>query len=119
MEHVIKPIIPAQYLDDKTIYHLNPSGRFVIGGPHGDAGLTGRKIIIDTYGGWGAHGGENFLFVFVSRSPFSPFPRVCFVVVVSVDGVAFVVVGRCFVVFVSVAVSVAPGPGRSPSPQPP
>ena len=60
MEHVIKPVIPAQYLDDKTIYHLNPSGRFVIGGPHGDAGLTGRKIIIDTYGGWGAHGGGAF-----------------------------------------------------------
>jgi len=59
-EHVIKPIVPAQYLDDKTIYHLNPSGRFVIGGPHGDAGLTGRKIIIDTYGGWGAHGGGAF-----------------------------------------------------------
>lgn len=60
MEHVIKPVIPAEYLDDKTIYHLNPSGRFVIGGPHGDAGLTGRKIIIDTYGGWGAHGGGAF-----------------------------------------------------------
>merc|ERR1740136_406435 len=60
MEHVIKPVIPAKYLDDKTIYHLNPSGRFVIGGPHGDAGLTGRKIIIDTYGGWGAHGGGAF-----------------------------------------------------------
>merc|ERR1712071_192394 len=45
---------------DNTIYHLNPSGRFVIGGPHGDAGLTGRKIIIDTYGGWGAHGGGAF-----------------------------------------------------------
>jgi len=60
MEHVIKPIVPAKYLDDKTIYHLNPSGRFVIGGPHGDAGLTGRKIIIDTYGGWGAHGGGAF-----------------------------------------------------------
>jgi len=60
MEHVIKPVIPANYLDDKTIYHLNPSGRFVIGGPHGDAGLTGRKIIIDTYGGWGAHGGGAF-----------------------------------------------------------
>jgi len=60
MEHVIKPIVPAEYLDDKTIYHLNPSGRFVIGGPHGDAGLTGRKIIIDTYGGWGAHGGGAF-----------------------------------------------------------
>eukprot|EP00455_Lapot_gusevi_P004832 TRINITY_DN11_c0_g1_i3.p1 TRINITY_DN11_c0_g1~~TRINITY_DN11_c0_g1_i3.p1 ORF type:complete len:250 (+),score=110.43 TRINITY_DN11_c0_g1_i3:73-822(+) len=60
MEHVIKPVVPAQYLDEKTIYHLNPSGRFVIGGPHGDAGLTGRKIIIDTYGGWGAHGGGAF-----------------------------------------------------------
>ncbi|KAG4982138.1 hypothetical protein AAZX31_10G051800 [Glycine max] len=59
-EHVIKPVIPAEYLDDKTIFHLNPSGRFVIGGPHGDAGLTGRKIIIDTYGGWGAHGGGAF-----------------------------------------------------------
>jgi len=60
MEHVIKPVVPSKYLDDKTIYHLNPSGRFVIGGPHGDAGLTGRKIIIDTYGGWGAHGGGAF-----------------------------------------------------------
>ena len=60
MEHVIKPVVPAKYLDDKTIFHLNPSGRFVIGGPHGDAGLTGRKIIIDTYGGWGAHGGGAF-----------------------------------------------------------
>lgn len=59
-EHVIKPVVPAQYLDEKTIYHLNPSGRFCIGGPHGDAGLTGRKIIIDTYGGWGAHGGGAF-----------------------------------------------------------
>ena len=59
-EHVIKTVVPAEYLDDKTIYHLNPSGRFVIGGPHGDAGLTGRKIIIDTYGGWGAHGGGAF-----------------------------------------------------------
>jgi S-adenosylmethionine synthetase len=60
MEHVIKPVVPAKYIDDKTIYHLNPSGRFVIGGPHGDAGLTGRKIIIDSYGGWGAHGGGAF-----------------------------------------------------------
>lgn len=60
MEHVIKQVVPEKYLDDKTIYHLNPSGRFVIGGPHGDAGLTGRKIIIDTYGGWGAHGGGAF-----------------------------------------------------------
>lgn len=50
-EHVIKPVVPAKYLDANTIFHLNPSGRFVIGGPHGDAGLTGRKIIIDTYGG--------------------------------------------------------------------
>ncbi|KAJ6762513.1 S-ADENOSYLMETHIONINE SYNTHETASE [Salix purpurea] len=58
--HVIKPVIPEKYLDEKTIFHLNPSGRFVIGGPHGDAGLTGRKIIIDTYGGWGAHGGGAF-----------------------------------------------------------
>jgi S-adenosylmethionine synthetase len=59
-EHVIKPVVPAKYLDDKTVYHLNPSGRFVIGGPHGDAGLTGRKIIVDSYGGWGAHGGGAF-----------------------------------------------------------
>ena len=51
MEHVIKPVIPAKYLDEKTIYHLNPSGIFIIGGPQGDAGLTGRKIIVDTYGG--------------------------------------------------------------------
>lgn len=60
VQHVIRPVVPAEYLDEKTIYHLNPSGRFVIGGPHGDAGLTGRKIIIDTYGGWGAHGGGAF-----------------------------------------------------------
>jgi len=59
-EHVIKPVVPAKYLDEKTVYHLNPSGRFVIGGPHGDAGLTGRKIIVDSYGGWGAHGGGAF-----------------------------------------------------------
>merc|ERR1711987_36572 len=60
MEKVVKEVIPAQYLDENTVYHLNPSGRFIIGGPHGDAGLTGRKIIIDTYGGWGAHGGGAF-----------------------------------------------------------
>jgi S-adenosylmethionine synthetase len=60
MEHVVKPIVPAKYLDHNTIYHLNPSGRFIIGGPQGDAGLTGRKIIVDTYGGWGAHGGGAF-----------------------------------------------------------
>jgi S-adenosylmethionine synthetase len=59
-EHVIKPVVPANLLDSRTIYHLNPSGRFVIGGPQGDAGVTGRKIIIDTYGGWGAHGGGAF-----------------------------------------------------------
>jgi len=60
MEHVIKAVIPAKMLDSHTIFHLNPSGRFVIGGPQGDAGVTGRKIIIDTYGGWGAHGGGAF-----------------------------------------------------------
>merc|ERR1711988_339463 len=60
MEQVIKPIVPAKYLDAKTIYHLNPSGKFTIGGPEGDGGLTGRKVIIDTYGGWGAHGGGAF-----------------------------------------------------------
>jgi S-adenosylmethionine synthetase len=60
IEHVIKHVIPNKYLTEETIYHLNPSGRFVIGGPHGDAGLTGRKIIVDTYGGWGAHGGGAF-----------------------------------------------------------
>lgn len=59
-DKVINQVIPANLLDDKTIYHLNPSGRFTIGGPMGDAGLTGRKIIIDTYGGWGAHGGGAF-----------------------------------------------------------
>jgi S-adenosylmethionine synthetase len=59
-EKIIKPSIPAKYLDENVIYHLNPSGRFVIGGPQGDAGTTGRKIIIDTYGGWGAHGGGAF-----------------------------------------------------------
>jgi len=60
MEHVVKKVVPSKYLDDNTIYHLNPSGTFIIGGPQGDAGLTGRKIIVDTYGGWGAHGGGAF-----------------------------------------------------------
>eukprot|EP00911_Craspedida_sp_UC1_P001428 UC1_evm1s1075 len=60
MDQVVKKVIPAGMLTDETVYHLNPSGRFVIGGPHGDAGLTGRKIIVDTYGGWGAHGGGAF-----------------------------------------------------------
>jgi len=60
LDKIIKPTIPAKYLDDKVVYHLNPSGRFVLGGPQADAGTTGRKIIIDTYGGWGAHGGGAF-----------------------------------------------------------
>lgn len=59
-EQVIKAVVPAKYLDEDTVYHLQPSGRFVIGGPQGDAGVTGRKIIVDTYGGWGAHGGGAF-----------------------------------------------------------
>jgi len=60
MEKVIKDVIPLEYLDDRTVYHINPCGLFIIGGPQGDAGLTGRKIIVDTYGGWGAHGGGAF-----------------------------------------------------------
>ncbi|CCM00533.1 uncharacterized protein FIBRA_02567 [Fibroporia radiculosa] len=60
MEKIIKQVIPANLLDARTVYHIQPSGRFVIGGPQGDAGLTGRKIIVDTYGGWGAHGGGAF-----------------------------------------------------------
>ena len=77
LEKVIKPVVPASLLgkttmetrsftlgsprlDKNTVYHLNPSGKFEIGGPQGDAGLTGRKIIVDTYGGWGAHGGGAF-----------------------------------------------------------
>ena len=59
-ELVIKEVIPGHLLDDKTIYYLNPCGAFTIGGPQSDAGLTGRKIIVDTYGGWGAHGGGAF-----------------------------------------------------------
>ena len=59
-KYVIEPVVPKEYLDDKTIYHINPSGKFIIGGPEADAGLTGRKIIVDTYGGWGAHGGGCF-----------------------------------------------------------
>lgn len=57
---IVKKVIPANLLDSNTKYHIQPSGRFVIGGPQGDAGLTGRKIIVDTYGGWGAHGGGAF-----------------------------------------------------------
>ncbi|MGG3870915.1 methionine adenosyltransferase [Brevibacillus laterosporus] len=60
MEQVIKPIVPTNLLDDQTKYFINPTGRFVIGGPQGDAGLTGRKIIVDTYGGYARHGGGAF-----------------------------------------------------------
>lgn len=60
IEHVIKPVLPAELVDDKMIVHVNPTGRFVTGGPMGDAGLTGRKIIVDTYGGMGRHGGGAF-----------------------------------------------------------
>ena len=60
MEEIIKPVLPAHWLDDNTRYHINPTGRFEIGGPVGDAGLTGRKIIVDTYGGMARHGGGAF-----------------------------------------------------------
>ncbi len=60
IENVVKKSIPANLLSDKTKYHINPTGNFVVGGPHGDTGLTGRKIIVDTYGGWGRHGGGAF-----------------------------------------------------------
>lgn len=60
LKYVVEPIVPAKYLDDETKYYVNPTGRFVIGGPHGDSGVTGRKIIVDTYGGYGGHGGGAF-----------------------------------------------------------
>lgn len=60
LEQVVRPVVPASLLDDRTIYHINPTGRFVIGGPQGDSGLTGRKIIVDTYGGMARHGGGAF-----------------------------------------------------------
>jgi S-adenosylmethionine synthetase len=60
IEKIVKPVVPAALLDSSTKYHVNPTGKFVIGGPHGDSGLTGRKIIVDTYGGTGRHGGGAF-----------------------------------------------------------
>ena len=60
MEYVVRPIIPQELMDEETKYYVNPTGRFVIGGPHGDSGLTGRKIIVDTYGGYARHGGGAF-----------------------------------------------------------
>jgi S-adenosylmethionine synthetase len=60
IKHVVRPIVPSAMLTDETTFHINPTGRFVMGGPHGDSGLTGRKIIVDTYGGMGRHGGGAF-----------------------------------------------------------
>ena len=60
IERVVRPVVPPEMIDDKTVFHINPTGRFVIGGPQGDTGLTGRKIIVDTYGGRGRHGGGAF-----------------------------------------------------------
>jgi len=60
IRQVVTPILPAGLVDGDIVYHVNPTGRFVIGGPQGDCGLTGRKIIVDTYGGWGRHGGGAF-----------------------------------------------------------
>ena len=60
IEKIIVPVLPEKMVDDQISYHINPTGRFVIGGPHGDTGLTGRKIIVDTYGGYGRHGGGAF-----------------------------------------------------------
>jgi S-adenosylmethionine synthetase len=60
IEHVIRPVVPAQFADDDYDIYVNPTGKFVVGGPHGDTGLTGRKIIVDTYGGMGRHGGGAF-----------------------------------------------------------
>jgi len=59
-EHVIRPCLPQHLVKSSPTYHINPTGKFVVGGPHGDCGLTGRKIIVDTYGGWGRHGGGAF-----------------------------------------------------------
>src|SRR5207244_9752150 len=60
IEDVVKRVIPPEFLDKHTVYHINPTGNFVVGGPQGDCGLTGRKIIVDSYGGYGRHGGGAF-----------------------------------------------------------
>lgn len=60
IDHVVKPLLPEGLITDSLVYHINPTGRFEVGGPHGDCGLTGRKIIVDTYGGWARHGGGAF-----------------------------------------------------------
>jgi S-adenosylmethionine synthetase len=60
IKKIIRPQLPQELVDDEITYHINPTGRFVVGGPHGDCGLTGRKIIVDTYGGWSRHGGGAF-----------------------------------------------------------
>ena len=60
VEHVVRPVVPVELMDDDTIIYVNPTGRFVTGGPVGDSGLTGRKIIVDTYGGYARHGGGAF-----------------------------------------------------------
>src|SRR5262249_18005721 len=60
IEDVVKRVIPSEFLDKHTVYHINPTGKFVVGGPQGDCGLTGRKIIVDSYGGYGRHGGGAF-----------------------------------------------------------
>jgi len=60
IDKIVKSALPEEFLDERTIYHINPTGRFVVGGPQGDCGLTGRKIIVDTYGGYGRHGGGAF-----------------------------------------------------------
>jgi len=60
IEKIIKPCLPPAMITNDITYHINPTGNFVVGGPHGDSGLTGRKIIVDTYGGWGRHGGGAF-----------------------------------------------------------
>ena len=60
IEQIVRPVVPGELLDDGTVFHINPTGRFVVGGPQGDCGLTGRKIIVDTYGGVGSHGGGAF-----------------------------------------------------------